>query len=80
MYTGIEKQPWLKDLGEGVRVWVSAGIMDPFVFSWWEIGDESQEECVQMALGTPGQWRKAPCSGQYLCENDVTSKIYTLVK
>lgn len=30
-----------------------------------------------MALGTPGQWRKAPCSGRYLfiCENDVTGKL-----
>lgn len=68
-----------------VWIWVKESgheMMDPVGFSWRERGGENQEECVQMALGTPGQWRKAPCSGRYLflCENDVTSKIYTLVK
>lgn len=54
-----------------------AGVIDPDRSSWWDRGGESQGGCVQMALGTPGHWRKALCSGRYLflCENDVTGKI-----
>lgn len=65
---------WVKESDDGSQ---QAGVMDPAGSSWWDRGGESQGECVQMALGTPGQWRKAPCSGRYLfiCENDVTSKL-----
>lgn len=65
---------WVKESDRGSQ---QAGVMDPAGSSWWDRGGESQGGCVQMALGTPGQWRKAPCSGRYpfLCENDVTGKI-----
>lgn len=65
---------WVKESYDGSQ---QAGVMDPVGSSWWDRGGESQGGCVQMALGTPGQWRKAPCSGRYLflCENDVTGKI-----
>lgn len=63
---------WVKESDDG------AGVLDPAGSSWWDRGGERAEGgCVQMALGTPGQWRKAPCSGRYpfLCENDVTGKM-----
>lgn len=56
-----------------------AGFMEFVGSSWWPKDDKTHPGCVQMALGTPGQWRKAPCSGRciFLCENAVTSKILT---
>lgn len=36
----------------------------------------AERGCLQMALGTHGQWRKAPCAGRHpaLCEKDVSGK------
>lgn len=50
--------------------------MDPVGAAWWAGGRDSEEGCTQMALGTQGQWRQAPCAGRYpfICEQDVTGR------
>lgn len=54
---------WVKESIGGSE---QTGIVDPVNGAW----------CPQMALGSPEQWRKAPCDARYLflCENDVTGK------
>lgn len=67
---------WAKESDDGPR---QAGDVEPVGSSRWGGGGESHGGCALMALGSPGQWRKAPCSGRYpfLCENDVTGKMRT---
>lgn len=65
---------WLK--GSGGEWSDQVGAVEPVSAPWWAGGSESQGGCTQMALGTQGRWRKAPCAGGYLflCEKDVTGK------
>lgn len=67
---------WVKRKADGSEQAVDT---DPVGSSRWPKSGTSHGGCVQMALGTPGQWRKAPCSGRhvFLCENTVTGTPLT---
>lgn len=63
---------WLK--GSGGEGPGQVGDVEPVSAALWD--SESQGGCIQMALGTLGQWRKARCAGRYhsLCAKEVTGK------
>lgn len=64
---------WVKESAGGSD---QTGIVDAVNGAWWTGGSKSEGECPQLALGSPEQWRKAPCDARYLflCEKDVTGK------
>lgn len=67
---------WLK--GSGGEGPDQVGVVEPVGPARWAGGSENQGVCTQMALGTPGQWRKAECDGRYLClcEKEVTGNTF----
>ncbi|XP_058477572.1 polycystin-1 isoform X2 [Solea solea] len=66
---------WLKGWGGERSEEEEEGVEESVSPSWWTEGHESG--CPQMAVGTPGQWRRAPCAGRYfyLCEKDITDAL-----
>lgn len=55
----------------------SLRLTEPQTSSWWGRDKASPELCPQMAVGTPGRWRRARCSEQYrfMCENQATGRF-----
>ncbi|XP_056152724.1 polycystin-1 [Lampris incognitus] len=66
---------WLGGTGEGGPQQV--GTLRPVHPGWWDGGGESQGFCIQMTLGTMGQWRRARCDGEYffLCQKEIAVSL-----
>lgn len=60
---------WMKGSSENESGGMSD--VDPGRDAHW-----AERGCLQMALGTQGQWRRAPCTGRHpaLCEKGVSGE------
>ncbi|XP_037547532.1 LOW QUALITY PROTEIN: polycystin-1 [Nematolebias whitei] len=56
------------------------GLPEPQTSSWWGRDGANQGLCPQMALGTPGRWRRAQCAEHYrfMCENQAAGLLPSL--
>lgn len=66
---------WMRGLEEQGRD--QFGVAEPQSPAWGDGEDAGQGLCFQMALGSPGGWRRVKCAGKYqfICENEVNGKF-----
>ena len=66
---------WMRGFGEEGND--QFGVAEPQSPEWWDKDGARQELCPQMALGSPGRWRRATCAGRYqfICENEVNGEF-----